>query len=51
MNLHREIHFEEPICHYPGSHGWIYVEGDAARYDGSQKGKRGSVKFIRGPAP
>jgi type I restriction enzyme R subunit len=33
MNLHREIHFEEPICEYLGAQGWQYAEGDADRYD------------------
>ncbi len=33
MNLHREIHFEEPICAHLAAHGWHYAEGDAQRYD------------------
>lgn len=33
MNLHREIHFEEPICAHLAAHGWLYAEGDAQRYD------------------
>jgi len=33
MNLHREVHFEEPICAYLGAHGWLYAEGDDKRYD------------------
>jgi type I restriction enzyme R subunit len=33
MNLHREIHFEEPICEYLRTQGWLYAEGDAEHYD------------------
>jgi len=33
VNLHREIHFEEPICEYLGAQGWGYAEGDAEHYD------------------
>jgi len=33
MSKHKEIAFEEEICEYLGSHGWVYVEGDASRYD------------------
>ena len=33
MSVHKEIAFEEEICEHLGSHGWIYVEGDASRYD------------------
>ncbi len=29
MNLHCEIHFEEPICEYLGAQGWRYAEDDA----------------------
>jgi type I restriction enzyme, R subunit len=32
-SLHRENEFEEDICNHPGAHGWLYEEGDAARYD------------------
>ena len=33
MTAHKEIAFEEEICEHLGSHGWIYVEGDASSYD------------------
>jgi type I restriction enzyme R subunit len=33
MSLHKEISFEDEICGYLGTHGWFYVEGDAALYD------------------
>ena len=33
MSIHKEIAFEDEICEYLGAHGWIYVEGDASRYD------------------
>jgi type I restriction enzyme R subunit len=33
MSTYKEIAFEEEICEYLGSHGWLYVEGDAAKYD------------------
>jgi type I site-specific restriction-modification system R (restriction) subunit len=33
MTAHKEIAFEEEICEHLGSHGWIYVEGDASKYD------------------
>ena len=33
MNLHREIHFEEPICEHLSAHDWLYAEGDAQHYD------------------
>ncbi len=33
MNLHREIELEKDICSHLGAHGWLYEEGDAARYD------------------
>jgi type I restriction enzyme R subunit len=33
MSKHKEIAFEDEICEYLGSHGWVYVEGDASRYD------------------
>ena len=31
--MYKEIAFEEEICEHLGSHGWVYVEGDASRYD------------------
>ncbi len=33
MDLHREIELEKDICNHLGAHGWLYEEGDAARYD------------------
>ncbi len=36
MSLHREINFEDEICDYLAAHGWLYAEGDAARYDRSR---------------
>ena len=33
MTAHKEIAFEEEICEHLGSHGWVYVEGDASTYD------------------
>lgn len=33
MSKHKEIAFEEEICEYLGSHGWVYVEGDSSNYD------------------
>ena len=33
MSLHKEISFEAEICQHLGSHGWLFVEGDAAGYD------------------
>jgi len=32
-SLHQEVHFESAICEHLGRHGWLYAEGDAARYD------------------
>lgn len=33
MSLHKEIEFENDICAYLAAHGWLYVEGDAQRYN------------------
>ncbi|AVY94612.1 type I restriction endonuclease subunit R [Microvirgula aerodenitrificans] len=33
MNLHREHHFETEMCQHLAAHGWLYAEGDNARYD------------------
>lgn len=33
MSLDRELAFESEICEYLAAHGWLYVEGDAQRYD------------------
>jgi hypothetical protein len=30
---HKEISFENEICDYLAAHGWLYAEGDAAKYD------------------
>ncbi len=30
---HKEISFENEICVHLAAHGWLYAEGDAARYD------------------
>ncbi|HEX7242648.1 MAG TPA: DEAD/DEAH box helicase family protein [Longimicrobiaceae bacterium] len=32
MSLHREIAFEREICEHLAAHGWLYAEGDAAKY-------------------
>tara|TARA_R110000744_G_scaffold118921_1_gene221982 strand:- start:6348 stop:9449 length:3102 start_codon:yes stop_codon:yes gene_type:complete len=33
MSLHTEINFESEICAYLSANGWLYEEGDAAKYD------------------
>lgn len=33
MNLHREHHFESEICAHLAANGWLYEEGDAAKFD------------------
>lgn len=33
MDIHREISFEDEICEYLASHGWLHDAGDARRYD------------------
>ena len=33
MNLHQEHHFEREICAHLDAHGWLYAEGDAAKFD------------------
>lgn len=33
MNLHQEHHFESEICAHLAAHGWLYAEGDAAKFD------------------
>ena len=33
MNTHTENRFEDEICAHLASHGWLYDDGDAARYD------------------
>ena len=33
MSLHKEISFEVDICEHLAAHGWLYAEGDFAKYD------------------
>ena len=33
MNLHKEVSFETEVCDHLAANGWLYSEGDAARYD------------------
>jgi len=33
MSLHKEIAFEIDICEHLAAHGWLYAEGDNAKYD------------------
>lgn len=33
QNLHQEHHFEAEICTHLAANGWLYAEGDAARFD------------------
>ncbi|MFY7942506.1 MAG: type I restriction endonuclease, partial [Burkholderiaceae bacterium] len=33
MNLHQEHHFEREICAHLAAHGWLYDQGDAAKFD------------------
>ena len=33
MSLHKEISFEDELCDYLGSHGWLYAAGANALYD------------------
>jgi type I restriction enzyme, R subunit len=33
MNLHKEVSFEQEICRRLAVEGWLYSEGDNARYD------------------
>ena len=33
MSLHQEINFETEIGEYLAANGWLYAEGDAAKYD------------------
>ncbi|MBF0612461.1 MAG: type I restriction endonuclease subunit R [Magnetococcales bacterium] len=33
MTLHKEIEFENDICHHLAAHGWLYDPTDATRYD------------------
>src|SRR6266571_960324 len=33
MSLHKEINFEIEVCEHLAANGWLYAEGDAAKYD------------------
>jgi len=33
MSLHKEISFEDELCEHLSARNWLYVNGDAARYD------------------
>lgn len=33
MSLHKEIAFEDDVCHHLAANGWHYAVGDAAGYD------------------
>lgn len=33
QNLHQEHHFETAICTHLAANGWLYAQGDAARFD------------------
>ena len=33
MSLHKEINFETEICEHLAANGWLYSEGDGAKYD------------------
>ena len=33
MSLHTEINFESEICEHLAANGWLYSDGDAAKYD------------------
>jgi type I restriction enzyme R subunit len=33
MTLTKEQRFEQEICEHLAANGWLYLEGDAARYD------------------
>ena len=33
MSLHQEHHFESEICTQLAARGWLYEEGDAAKFD------------------
>ncbi len=34
--LHREINLETEICQHLAANGWLYAEGEAAKYDRSR---------------
>jgi len=33
QNLHQEHHFETEICNHLATNGWLYADGDSARFD------------------
>jgi len=33
MTVHKEVNFETEICEHLAANGWLYDEGDAAKYD------------------
>lgn len=33
MSLHQKVHFEADIYAHLAAHGWLYAEGDAAKFD------------------
>jgi type I restriction enzyme R subunit len=33
MSLHKEVNFETEICEHLAANGWLYDEGDSAKYD------------------
>ena len=33
MSLHKEVNFEIEICEHLAANGWLYEEGDSAKYD------------------
>lgn len=33
MTVYKEIAFEDEVCEYLSERGWLYAEGDAAKYD------------------
>jgi type I restriction enzyme R subunit len=33
MSVHTEIHLENEICQHLVANGWLYTDGDAAKYD------------------
>src|SRR5262245_42911329 len=36
MSLHREMNYETEICEHLAANGWLYAEGDWAKYDRSR---------------
>ena len=33
LSVHKEVNFETEICEHLAANGWLYNEGDAAKYD------------------